>query len=248
MIDIILAKVLDGFLGKVIDMLFDSIKINGLEKFFQYKTKYKETEIRLSVAYLIRIKATKNKYLLVKNSKIPNQFQPVGGVYKYNDLGKEFLREINFRQDDGYIVTENSLNDLRIRIKGKYVSRFITWFKAKKGREVTAYREFKEELIDSNILDSNIFNESNVRLDYKRRSIGKLKFSDHFQCEEILIRDIYEFIPNESQQRAIDALKDETDLYKFFTYEEINRLGKISDCKEYRIGEHTKSILEGSEF
>lgn len=243
MISAILLKSLDFFCEKIIDKIIGY----GLKESWEYKTKYKNTEVRLSAAYLIRIKSSEQKYLLVKNTKIPNQFQPVGGVYKYNDLGKQFLRELDFRQDDGYVATKSSLNDLRIRINGKYIAKFKKWFKSKEGREITAYREFKEELIDTNILDGSIFSELNVNLYYIRCSIGKMKFSDHFQCQEILIKDIYEFIPNESQQKAIDALKDETDSYKFFTYEEIKRLGKVSDGKEYRIGEHTKSILEGSE-
>src|SRR5690242_2262007 len=42
------------------------------------------SEIRLSISYLYRIEMN-GKYLLIKSYRIPNTYQPVGGVYKYYD-------------------------------------------------------------------------------------------------------------------------------------------------------------------
>lgn len=245
MVQVLIAGIGKGFLAKIGEMIFKNLKFNGLKNYFLYKTKYKDTDIRISAAYLIRIKSSENKYLLVKNSKIPNQFQPVGGVYKYKKSGKIFLDKLKFRDDDVYNVTDESKKDLRIRIRGKYVSKFLKWFKKGKERECTTYREFKEELLDTGILSGDIFKEENVEMRYITREICDLKYSNHFQCEEILIRDIYEFEPTERQQDDIDSLEEETAQYRFFTYDEIKRLGKVSRNKEYRVGEHTLAILEG---
>lgn len=236
-----IAKGVGSFFAKLV---FERIKINGIKQALLYKTKYRNDEIRLSVAYLIRIKR-RDKYLLVKNTKILDQFQPVGGVYKYNKEGLDFLKSIKFRDDDGYSANNGNKNDLRIRIKGNYVLKFIKWFKTRQGREVTAYREFKEELLDTEILDKRYFAEHDMYLRYEGIDIGKLKFSPHFNCKEILIREIYEFIPNSTQEKEIENLLDEDEKYRFFSHNEIKRLGKVSGEKEYRVGEHTITILEG---
>ena len=41
-------------------------------------------DIRLSCAYLFQIKQTNGRYLLIKGRRI-DQYQPIGGVYKYHD-------------------------------------------------------------------------------------------------------------------------------------------------------------------
>ncbi|RUR41863.1 hypothetical protein ELS18_02275 [Clostridium perfringens] len=239
------AGILKGIGTQCGKAIFENIKLNGIKKFFLYKTKYRNKEIRLSVAYLIRINIRGKGYLLVKNSKIIDQFQPVGGVYKYNREGLDFLKKIKFREDEGYKSNENNKNDLRIRIKGRFLSKFVRWFKSKNGREVTAYREFKEELLDTGILKEEFFDEQNVDIRFETRVIGDMKFSNHFQCDEILISDIYDFYPNLQQEKELKSLPNEDGNYRFFSYDEIKRLGKVSGEKEYRVGEHTLKILEG---
>lgn len=240
----ILSSMFKGIGTFVAKQIFERIKIDGIKNAMLYKTKYRNDEIRLSVAYLIRIKR-RDKYLLVKNTKILEQFQPVGGVYKYNREGLDFLRSLKFRNDDGYTANDGNRNDLRIRIKGNEILKFARWFKKRQGREITAYREFKEELLDTGILEEGNFEENDVDLRYERTNIGDMKFSQHFDCNEILIRDIYEFRPNSIQEKEIEKLLDGSEKYRFFSYNEIKRLGKISGEKEYRVGEHTITILEG---
>ena len=43
-------------------------------------------------------------------------------------------------------------NDLRIYVKGKYLCKVIKWFETMQNREFSVDREFKEELIHTDIL------------------------------------------------------------------------------------------------
>src|SRR5437868_1126300 len=53
---------------------------NSITLYIQTHTKYRNNKIRMSISYLYQIEV-QGKYLLVKGHRIPNQFQPVGGVY-----------------------------------------------------------------------------------------------------------------------------------------------------------------------
>lgn len=71
-------------LGKVINIIYSIIDFSKkIEKILDKMKEilFKNEEIRVSAAYLFRIKI-ENKYLLVKGNKI-SQYQPIGGVYKY---------------------------------------------------------------------------------------------------------------------------------------------------------------------
>lgn len=103
----------------------------------------KESEIRLSFSYLIRIKF-EDKYLLVKGKY--GKYQPVGGVYHYNDRFLE--NNFDFKLDEYHA----DKNDIRGCIKLKKLDEFIIWFNTCKNREIAPIREFKEELISTNII------------------------------------------------------------------------------------------------
>ncbi len=205
-------------------------------------TVYRNQDIRLSISYLIRININ-NKYLLVKSKRIPNQFQPVGGVYKYYDGAVGLFDELGVKPDDGYKYDKDLRDDLRIKVKGKHVLKIIKWFESQKSRELSPEREFREELIDTKILhspeDFNILKTSFIK-----RTICPLKFSDKFQCNEILIRDIYKFTPTNNQLEALELIFDkETNDFRWFESEEIKRRGRTLDRRELVVGEHTLDIL-----
>lgn len=211
---------------------------------FLYLTKlrYRNDYIRLSIAYLYRIKLD-NKYLLVASSRIPNQFQPVGGVYKFKPNAENIFNELKVLTDSGYNFDKELKDDLRIKVPGKNVGKFIDWFESEKDREINPIREFKEELVDTKIL---IPRTQFQNIDYKfiGRTIDPLKFSQHFECQEILIRDIYEFIPNPVQEKILrKTIDSETAEYRWFESEDIRRLGRTSDKKEYRVGQHAAYIM-----
>ena len=52
----------------------------------------KNTEVRISFAYLFRIKVN-GKYFLVRNERGTGKYQPVGGVYKVHSEEANYLRQ-----------------------------------------------------------------------------------------------------------------------------------------------------------
>ncbi|WP_416825198.1 hypothetical protein [Ectobacillus polymachus] len=188
----------------------------------QSQTFYREKKLRLSISYLFRIKVN-NKYLLIKGNRI-NQFQPVGGVYKYYD--RAFIEGLEFSEDSFIKADDVSKNDLRIFIKGKYLIKFMNWFKKGVSRECSANREFFEELIESGILPEDKFKILNYK--YIGRKTKGIYLDDYFKCHQILIADIFEFIPSNDQLKALkELLNNETEKYIWADEELILQRGVI---------------------
>ena len=83
----------------------------------------RNNEYRVSFAYLFRIKID-DKYLLTQGKRI-NQYQPVGGVYKYFDSFEDKYNDWEITHEKNKDFFEDG--DLRIYIKGKYLNDFIKW-------------------------------------------------------------------------------------------------------------------------
>lgn len=206
-----------------------------------------DTIIRISFAYLYRIKVG-NKYLLVQNSRKTGKFQPVGGVYKLTGDEKLELRNTFHVMDDNKIqIDKSSRDDYRLRMKNKYLRRFVKRFNEKADRERidNITREFKEELIDTGIL-----NWTQLQYRYCGRHMTDLKWGDHFQIYELLLADVVELIPSQEQQKDLQELiNNQSDRYRFATAEQISCLGidvESGDLHEW-IGDHTKKILQENE-
>lgn len=206
-----------------------------------------ETYIRISFAYLYRIKVD-DKYLLVQNNRNTGKYQPVGGVYKLQDEEKIFLKnKFHVVDDDKISIDDSSKNDYRLRIKNKYLRAFVKRFDKGSQRETIsdASREFKEELINNNILDWK-----QIKYRYCGRHIGEIKFGEHFQTYELLLADILELLPTEEQLKDLRELKKRNcELYHFASSSEILSLGVKPYKKENieTIGDHTKKILQERE-
>ncbi len=84
------------------------------------------------MSYLYRIKID-DKYLLVKGNRILGQYQLVGGVIKRYPSSKDFFDSISAKDDPMIPIDTTSKNDLRIRVSGKNVLRFMQWFDSGKG-------------------------------------------------------------------------------------------------------------------
>lgn len=207
----------------------------------------KETVIRISFAYLYRIKAD-GKYLLVLNGRGTGKYQPVGGVYKMHDKEKKQLGKIFHVMDDNKIpIDESSRDDYRLRLKNKYLRKFIKRFDKNSDRETVDNlgREFKEELVDNGIV-----NWKQIQYRYCGRHITDLHYDVHFQDFELLLFDVVELLPTEEQQIELRQLMDDDSCdYRFASEEEIRSLGVNilkNELKE-TIGDHTINIIQESE-
>jgi hypothetical protein len=190
-----------AFLGGVFTSLIVIIE-SGMENrkhlalLFLSKIRYRNKLIRFSISYLYKIKVD-DKYLLVKGKRIQNQFQPVGGVYKRHSESKAELNAMGVLDDNSMPIDGESRGDLRIRLPGKKAVALIKWFNAEKGREVSPFREFCEELILTDILDKTKFHY--IDYSFVGRIEKGIRFSNHFQCYEYLIADIVELRPTGEQ-------------------------------------------------
>jgi len=113
----------------------------------------KDTPIRISFAYLFRIKVD-GKYFLVRNART-GKYQPVGGAYKFQKAEADYLRDnIPVENDDRIPVDKITRRDYRLWVKNKYLRKFIRRFDKTKLREdiPDLSREFIEELFTSKIL------------------------------------------------------------------------------------------------
>ena len=187
--------------------------------------------IRLSCAYLFRIRYN-NKYLLIKGNRI-NQYQPVGGVYKYYDSFNGLKENLELKDESESHFYENG--DLRLVTIGKHLVKFLDWFDTKRNREITVIRELIEELEPSGISIENLIKQSQV--EYLKTVKEPITFSTHFQMDELKIFEIFEVkIPKEILD---DVLKSEhyfsvkaEDIEKFcFTKDGLSK--KISATARY---------------
>lgn len=206
-----------------------------------------ETLIRISFAYLYRIKIN-GKYFLIKNERGTGKFQPVGGVFKFNGEEAEFLREKFHAEDDDKIpVDESSKRDYRLRIKNKYLRLFVKRFTKTKNRETIDQlcREFKEELFDNNYLNIDKFGD--LSYNYSGRHFTDLQYSQHFGCYELLMADIVNIKLNSRQEKMFKDLisNDNKSGVMIASTSEIKSLGLKTGSNQLKevIADHTQKIL-----
>ena len=206
----------------------------------------KNTEVRISFAYLFRIKIC-GKYFLVKNDRGTGKYQPVGGVYKVYSEEANYLRQNFFAEDDNKIpVDESSKGDYRLRFKNRYLRRFVRRFDETSNREMlnNLTREFKEEIFNTRILEQESF--GTLTYTYYGRHMTDFRYGEHFQCYEILLADVVETeLTEEQEQQFITLMREVSDKYIFASDEEIKSLGVKAGSNELaeKIGDHTKKIL-----
>ena len=207
----------------------------------------KDTLIRVSFAYLFRIKIG-NEYFLVKNERGTGKYQPVGGVYQLSRSEKTDLKNLyKVKDDDKIPIDESSKADYRLRIENKYLRQFVRRFdkKAKRERISDLSREFKEETIDKGIIRWDT-----IKYRYCGRHMTTIHYSQHFQTYELLLADIVELIPTKEQERDLKALqRNSSEIYRFATVKEIQALGIDTDKGRLveSISDHTMKILQETE-
>ncbi len=210
---------------------------------------YRKQNIRFSISYLFRIRIPNTDYyLLVLNRRIAGQLQPVGGAYKrYGD--DSLFEKWGHKPDNkknGLGTDEISDKDLRFKVKGKNVINVIKWFEEGKEREVSGNREFIEELIEPGIVDKEIFKKISYR--HLKRISKNLQWSEHHQCNEVLIYDILELLPTKAQEDFLTNLHLKgSDLSKGYAFADSDEIGHLRFMENGRqvakIGAHTKFTI-----
>lgn len=197
----------------------------------------RKKDIRVSLSYLYSIKI-EDKYLLIQGNRI-SQYQPVGGVYKYYDSFLGIKQKLDVKDEKKANFHED--NDLRVIVKGKNLFSLIKWFESGENRETSFFREFYEELISSNILMPN--DMANVKFEFLRREKTELKYSEHFQKDELLIYDIIDVHLTKEMENKILSYAEKSDEIKLVDSNEIKRECLDREGLSTKIGEHAKLIL-----
>lgn len=207
----------------------------------------KDTLIRISFAYLFRIKVD-GSYLLVPNNRT-GKLQPVGGAYKFNDKERRYLDDTFSAEDDDCIpINQTTRHDYRLNIKNKYLRDFVKRFNNTNNRENVSdlSREFSEELIKTNILDKTVFNE--IRYRYVGRHMTEI-IRTSFKPYELLLADIVELELTAEQEEFLRSLKaTQSNDYLFANGHQIRNYGiEIgTENLEDSIANHSWKILTES--
>lgn len=168
-------------------------------------------QIRVSISGLFRIYVD-GKYLLVKGNRIKDQFQPVGGVFKRLPKSTHHLAELGVLDDDKVLIDDESRDDLRIRVPFEVLPKFLEWYRKGSGREITPEREFREELLETNILPRENFKY--IYYEHFKTHVSGIKRSEHYKCNEVLIAEIYDLSATFEQSHDLrELIKRENDEY-----------------------------------
>jgi len=213
--------------------------------FWKSYVRYRNKDVRFSISYIFRIKV-KDKFLLVKNRK-GNYYQPVGGAYKTLPRIETIFKKYKVQPDNRFETSHGiAKNDLRFRVKGKNVMNIIRWFNSRENRETSQWREFCEELLTTNIISNkHVFRY--IDYEYASTLQTPMKKAKKIDCQEILIYEIFDLVPNDEQIIELERMLTigDTEKVKFADEVLIKNLGFDERTKEinYEIGAQTKWTL-----
>ena len=205
----------------------------------------KDTIIRISFAYLFRIKID-GKYFLVKSPRT-KKYQPVGGAYKFYAEEAAYLRDnIPVENDNRIPVNEITKRDYRLLVKNKDLRKFVRRFNKTIYREniPDLSRDFIEEIFSTGILDKETYGT----LSYKfcGRHMTDVAYGSVFGHYELLFADIIEVQLSDRQEQLFRELsRVKSGKYCFATADEIKALGvkyNTNDMSD-NIGNHTFKVL-----
>ncbi|MBZ9634619.1 hypothetical protein [Clostridium sp. FP1] len=205
----------------------------------------KDTFIRISFAYLFRIKVD-GKYFLVLNTRT-KKYQPVGGAYKFNKEEADYLRDnIPVENDDRIPVDIITKRDYRLLVKNEYLRKFVRRFNKTQYRENISdlCREFAEEIFSTNILDRSGFGALSYK--YCGRHMTNVEYGSVFGHYELLLADIIEVQLSDTQEQLFrNLMGTDCKKYRFATSDEIKSLGVRFNTNELAddIANHTPKIL-----
>lgn len=205
----------------------------------------KDTIIRISFAYLFRIKVD-GQYFLVQNSRT-KKYQPVGGAYKFKQEEATYLRDnIPVENDDRIPVDRITKLDYRLLVKNEYLRKFVRRFNKTQYRENISNlsREFIEEMFSTGILDKSAFGALSYK--YCGRHMTNVEYGSVFNHYELLLADIIEVQLSDTQEQLLrDLMGTDCNKYRFATADDIKSLGvkfRTNDLED-DIANHTPKIL-----
>lgn len=167
-----------------------------------FPTEFKGREVRFSLSGVFRIRIDE-RYLLVRGNRFRDQFQPVGGVYKYFDQALKLFDELHVTPDLK-MRDNDSRFDLRVRVPFENKYKFLDWFWSCKHREITPWREFVEELVETNILPGKYF--GSIKFEHLKTHVGEPHYSEQLECVEVLIADVFDTLPDDNQKEVLKGL------------------------------------------
>lgn len=203
-----------------------------------------DTSVRISFAYLFRIKID-DKYFLVPNTRT-KKYQPVGGAYKFNEIEASYFSEnIPIEYDEYIIVDDITKKDYRLFVKNRNLKEFIKRFDNTSNRENIndLSREFREEVFASGILDEHTF--GNLSYKYCGRHMTSI-VETVFHPFEILLADVVEVRLTPYQENLFkNLIEQDSNKYKFATAKEIKAEGIKTGTQDLSasIANHTFKIL-----
>lgn len=236
----ILLNIFFAIFGAVVSSIIEFLKsIKGYIKIWLGLIGHSKDRIRVSCGYLFRIKMD-NRYLLIKGKRI-EQFQPIGGVYKYYASFNDVKNSLNITEEQNTSFFEEG--DLRVYVPGKNVLKFIRWFNSGKNREVNVTREFFEELIVPGYLPEDAL--QNAKFEFIKQAECKLGYSNAFRRKEVLIHNIYEvtFLDSTYLEKLNSVINQGQKNLRFVSQIDIEREAVEVDGVENKIGAHAKNVI-----
>ena len=192
----------------------------SMRKLWRGKILKKDSLIRISFAYLFRIKVD-GKYFLVKNGRGTQKFQPVGGAYKTTEKEKTFLKDLKkFIQHFDITVEREHVSDLS--------------------------REFIEEMIKTQIVD---FTEIKYRY-CGRHFTEVLYSRYFQCYELLMADVVEILLTKEQEKKLRSLMPEKSNNYYFATADEIKSLGVDGKRKKMHdyISDHSEKILQETEY
>lgn len=240
MADFLLSNIASAIFGAVFTSVIDFFKnTKGYIKIWFGLLGHRKERIRFSCGYLFRIKMD-NRYLLIKGKRI-EQFQPIGGVYKYYSSFNDIKNSLNITEEQNSTFYEDG--DLRVYVPGKNVLKFIRWFNSGKNREVNVTREFYEELIVPGYIPENAIIDA--KFEFIKQAECKLGYSNAFRCKEVLIHNIYEvtFSDPTYLEKLNNVIDQGEKSLRFVSQSDIEREAVEVNGVENKIGAHAKNVV-----
>ena len=198
--------------------------------------------IRVSASYLYNIQLNENLYFLVKSER-RNQYQPVGGCYKYFDEASMFLQSIGAipeKKSNGV----DSLMDLRLLVPADCLQEFVDWYQSGLGRETTYDREFNEEVVQDLVDEKNQQLFDDIKATKQKEGSFDIFYDEEKQILTIKPMDIVSINLSDAQKQCLkNACYSNPEKCIIASREEIEQGYKIVGSQKVKIGSHTKNIL-----